>query len=304
MISAILVMSTPILLAALGGLLTELAGVLNIALEGLMLIGAFTAILITEITGSIFLGTLGAAFSAAGMAYLFGFVTLRFKANIFITGLAVNLFAIGITNYLSSLFFGTKGVIRFINFPELFNLAGNNIFVYMGFLLTGLSVWLIYKTVFGLRLRATGLNRSVVQIKGIDSYNIQMKSILISGALSGLGGAALSLNLGAYVPNMTAGRGWIALVAIYLGRKHPVGIFITAIFFAGAVYFSNEAQGIFQVPSDLLLGFPYFITLTAMIIFSILRNRSKAGRKQASCSPMHPKAGRKQASCSPMHPKE
>ncbi len=268
-------MATPILLAALGGLLTELAGVLNIALEGLMLVGAFSAILITELTGSILLGSIGAALSGVILAYLFGFITLRFKANIFITGLAVNLFAIGITNYLSSVIFGTKGVIKFLNFPELFKFLNNNIFVYIGLFLTGLSVWLIYKTVFGLRLRATGLNPKVVQIKGIESYNIQLKSILISGALSGLGGAALSLNLGAYVPNMTAGRGWIALVAIYLGRKHPVGILITAIFFAGAVYFSNEAQGIFQVPSDILLGFPYFLTLIAMIIFSVLKNSSE-----------------------------
>lgn len=285
MISSILVTSTPILLAALGGLLTELAGVLNIALEGLMLIGAFSAVLITEITGSTFLGSIGAALSGAGMAYLFGFITLRFKANIFITGLATNLFATGITNYLSSLFFGTKGVIKFHNFPQLFSIGEANIFVYAGISLTGLLTWVLYKTVFGLRLRATGLNTPVVQIKGIDSYNIQMKSIIISGALCGLGGAALSLNLGAYVPNMIAGRGWIALVAIYLGRKHPAGIFIASIFFAGAVYFSNAAQGIFQIPSDLLLSFPYLITFIAMIIFSVLNNRSKAGRQQIGCSP-------------------
>ena len=282
-------MSTPILLAALGGLLTELAGVLNIALEGLMLIGAFSAVLIAEITGSVLIGSLGAALSGISLAYVFGFITLRFKANIFITGLATNLFAIGITNYLSSIIYGTKGVIRYTDTPNLIKIAGNNLFVYIAFILTALSVWLINKTVFGLRLRATGLSSSVVKIKGIDSYNIQMKSILISGALSGLGGAALSLNLGAYVPNMTAGRGWIALVAIYLGRKHPVGIFVTSIFFAGAVYFSNAAQGIFKIPADILLGFPYLITFIGMIIFSILKSRSKAGHQQVGCSPMHPK---------------
>jgi riboflavin transport system permease protein len=273
LLNSILLMSTPILLAALGGLLTELSGVLNIALEGLMLIGAFSAILITELTGSIFLGSLGAAFSSAAMAYMFGFITLRFKANLFITGLGVNLFALGITNYLSTIIFGSKGVIKFLNFPELFNFANNNVFIYIGLILTGLFVLLIYKTVFGLRLRATGYNASVVQIKGINSYNIQMKSILISGALCGLGGASISLNLGAYIPNMIAGRGWIALVAIFLGRKHPIGILFTSIFFAGAVYFSNDAQGIFQVPADLLLGFPYLITFISMVIFSILKSK-------------------------------
>ena len=275
MINSILDMTTPILLAALGGLFTELAGVLNIALEGLMLIGAFTAVLITEVTGSTLLGSIGAALAGITLAYIFGFITLRFKANIFITGLAANLFAIGITNYLSSIFFGTKGVIRFTGFPLLIKFAGHNFFLYTALLFTLFAIWLINKTVFGLRLRASGYNITVLKIKGVDSYSVQMKSLLISGALSGLGGAALSLKLGAYVPNMTAGRGWIALVAIYLGRKHPLGIFITCLIFAGAEFLSNAAQGMFQIPSDLLLGIPYIITFIVMIIFSILNTKSK-----------------------------
>jgi len=288
LINSILEMSTPILLAALGGLFTELAGVLNIALEGLMLIGAFSAVIITGFTGSTLLGSLGAVLSGGMLAYIFGYLTLKLQANIFITGLAANLFAVGITNYLSSIIFGTKGVIRFTNFPRLIKFSGHNLFLYSGFLFTFLTIWIIYKSVFGLRVRAAGYNMNVLKIKGVNSYKVQMKSILISGALSALGGAALALKLGTYVPNMIAGRGWIALVAIYLGRKHPVGIFITCLIFAGAEYFSNSAQGLFQVSSDLLLGFPYLITLIAMIIFSIL-SRSKAGRKQASCSSMPPK---------------
>ena len=246
-------MTTPILLAALGGLFTELAGVLNIALEGLMLIGAFTAVLITEVTGSTLLGSIGAALAGITLAYIFGFITLRFKANIFITGLAANLFAIGITNYLSSIFFGTKGVIRFTGFPLLIKFAGHNFFLYTALLFTLFAIWLINKTVFGLRLRASGYNITVLKIKGVDSYSVQMKSLLISGALSGLGGAALSLKLGAYVP----------------------GIFITCLIFAGAEFLSNAAQGMFQIPSDLLLGIPYIITFIVMIIFSILNTKSK-----------------------------
>jgi len=278
MISSVLFMSTPILLAAIGGLLTELAGVLNIALEGLMLIGAFSAILITKFTGCMFLGTLGASLAGMSLAYIFGFITLRFKANIFITGLAANLFAVGITNYLSSIIFGTKGVISLLNYSQLLHIAGNNIFTYIGLFITGLSLWIIYKTVFGLRIRASGFDISILKIKGIDSYTIQMKAILISGALSGLGGAVLALNIGAYVPNMIAGRGWIALVVIYLGRKHPVGILIASIFFAATEYISNIAQGFFQIPSDILLGFPYLITFIAMVIYSILNTRLNNGR--------------------------
>lgn len=275
MINSVLEMTTPILLAALGGLFTELAGVLNIALEGLMLVGAFTAVLVTGLTGSTLLGSMGAVLSGTALAYIFGFITLRFQANIFITGLAANLFAIGITNYLSSVIFGTKGVIRFTGFPELIKFAGHDFFLYAGLIFTVFTIWLINKTVFGLRLRASGYNLEVLKIKGVAPYNEQMKNILISGALSGLGGAALSLKLGAYVPNMTAGRGWIALAAIYLGRKHPAGILIICLIFAGADYFSNSAQGMFQVPSDLLLGFPYFITFIGMIIFSIINKKAQ-----------------------------
>ena len=275
MISSILFMSTPILLAALGGLFTELSGVLNIALEGLMLTGAFCAVLVTGISGSIFLGSLAAAIAGTSLAYIFGFITLRFRANIFITGLAVNLFAIGFINYLSEILFNSKGVIRFPNFPNLPAIVGTNIYIYIGILSTVFVILIIYKTIFGLRVRASGYNSEVLKIKGVAPYPIQMKSLLLSGAFSGLGGAALSLNLGAYVPNMTAGRGWIALVAIYLGRKHPIGIFITCLIFAGAEYFSNAAQGALHIPSDLLLGFPYLITLIGMIIFSVLTNRSK-----------------------------
>jgi len=271
MINSILLISTPILLAALGGLFTELSGVLNIALEGLMLTGAFFAILITGVTGSITLGIVAAIISSTGLAYLFGFITLKFKANIFITGLAANLFAMGMINYLSEIIFNTKGVIRFSDNPKLSTIAGSNLFVFAGLLSTAAVAWIIYKTIFGLRVRASGYNSAVLKVKGVNPYSIQIKSILLSGAFSGLGGAALSLNLGVFVPNMTAGRGWIALVAIYLGRKHPLGIFITCLIFAGGEYFSNAAQGFFQIPSDLLLGFPYLITLAGMIIFSILK---------------------------------
>ncbi len=270
----ILNMTTPILLAALGGLFTELGGVLNIALEGLMLAGAFSAILITGLTGSTLLGTMGAAMAGVLLAYIFGFITLRFKANIFITGLGANLFAIGITNYLSSIIFGTKGVIHSPDFPPLPGIGNYSFFLFAALAGTILAMWIINKTVFGLRLRATGYNLSVSIVKGVDSYPIQMKSLLISGALSGLGGAALSLRLGAYIPNMTAGRGWIALVAIYLGRKHPVGIVITCIIFAGAEYFSNAAQGILKIPSDILLAFPYLITFAGMTVFSIIYSKS------------------------------
>ena len=126
--------------------------------------------------------------------------------------------------------------------PDLFIFAGHDFILYTGLIFTEFTIWLINKTVYG---------------------------------LYGPGGAALSLNPGAYVPNMTAGRGWIALVAIYLGRKHPAGIFVTCLIFAGADYFSNTAQGLFHIPFDFLLGFLYIITFIGMIIFSIINTKSE-----------------------------
>ncbi|MFP4563389.1 MAG: ABC transporter permease [Spirochaetia bacterium] len=284
---------TPFLLAAIGGLFTELAGMLNIALEGLMLIGAFFSVVFVAATGSLLLGILLGILAALIMAYIFGAVSLYLKANIFITGLATNLFAAGITVVLAFQFFGNKGVVRFENLPRLPELTvpaiqkipvlgdiffGHNVFVYLSWLVVVLAAIVIYRTPFGLRIRGTGLSPETVTSLGLKPRRYQLYGILISGFTCGLAGALLTLNMGAFVPEITSGRGWIALVAIYLGNKNPYGILVASLVFGFAESISNFAQGAINIPADFILAFPYIITVIAMIGFSIWKYYKKEQR--------------------------
>jgi ABC-type uncharacterized transport system permease subunit len=277
---------TPFLLAATGGLFTELAGMLNIALEGLMLIGAFFSVVFAGLTGSLVLGIFLGVASAVLAAALFAGVTLNLKANVFIAGLATNLLASGLTIVLAFQLFGNKGVVRFeiaklpsLTIPALARvpilgdlLIGHNILVYFSWLIVVLAALAIYRTPFGLRIRGTGLNAATITSLGLKPRRYQMAGILISGFTCGLAGAVLTLKLSAFVPNITSGRGWIALVAIYLGNKTPWGIVIASFIFGFAESLSNFAQGAINIPADFILAFPYLITVLAMIVYSIWRH--------------------------------
>jgi len=294
MMTAIAGIMAPFLIAALGGLFTERAGVLNIALEGQMLIGAFAAAAVTGSSGSI-LGGLAAAVAVSGLtAYLYAALTLRLKANIFITGLAVNLFAAGAANVASQIFFHTKGVVRFDSFPALakFSLpllsrlpfigqlfTQQSLFVYLSWLLVPLSAWLLYRTPFGLHVRAAGFNETALYARGISGQRVRELSVAISGVACGLAGAFLAFNLGAYVPNISSGRGWIALVAIFLGYKRPGGILLVSFLFAAAELVAQNAQGAANLPASLLLAFPFFITFVGMVLFSIISGTLSRIRK-------------------------
>ena len=279
---------TPFLLAAIGGLFTELAGMLNIALEGLILTGAFFSVVFAAATGSLFLGILLGVLCSMLLSLLFGAVTLYLRANVFITGLATNLFASGFTIVLAFQLFKTKGVIQFANIPHLPVLTvpetlqripvlgdvlfGHNVIVYLTWALVALSALVIYRTPFGLRIRGTGANPEAILSLGLDPRRYRLAGILISGLTCGLAGAMLTLQLAAFVPEISAGRGWIALVAIYLGNRSPLGIVAASFVFGLAESFSNYAQGAMRVPVDFILALPYVITVVAMILYSIWRH--------------------------------
>ena len=292
--SAVRIMA-PILLAATGGLFTELAGMLNIALEGLMLIGAFFSAIFAAATGSLLLGIVLGIGASILAAYIFGFISLNLRANIFITGLATNLFAEGITMVLAFELFNNKGTIYFDNLAKLPVLSiswlqripvlgdilvGHNVLVYVSWFMVILAAIVIYKTPFGLRVRGTGSNPGAVQAMGLSPKRYRMYAILISGFTCGLAGAILSLQLGAYVPGVSAGRGWIALVAIYLGNRNPLGIVIACLVFGFADSLSNYAQGAINIPADFVRAFPYLITVGAMIAYSIARHYRTRGSER------------------------
>ncbi len=268
MIAHIINSAAPLLLAAMGGLLTEQAGVLNIALEGMMLGGAFIAILIAGAGGSLPLILLAAAFNGLLWGALFNLTAFRLKGNLFICGLGINILIPAISASLTKMLYGNLGIIRSEK-PVLIPRSGPlDFFTLMAIACALALVLYLYKTFPGLALRACGEKPALLKARGIPVVRVQKKSILMSGVLASLGGAALSLRLGVYVPGMSAGRGWMALVAIYLGFRRIPGIFPACLFFAAAEWGAHRAQGLWGIPPGLILSFPYFLTLGGLWFIS------------------------------------
>jgi len=258
----------PLLFAAAGGLFPALAGTLNIALEGLLLAGAFSSLAVYHITGSIAAAITSAVITSIALSALHAFAVFKLRANLFISALAVNLLSSGLCVVVSDKLFHTRGVIVSENATGL-----QNLYIIAGIIMLAV-VWIaIYKTPFGYRLRACEKESEALISLGVRPQAYQTAGLLISGLFCGIGGSFLSLNLGAYVPGMSAGKGWIALAVIFLGGRNPLGVLAAALLFSIAEVFSNYAQGIMSIPADFLLAFPYIAALTAMIVISIFPRR-------------------------------
>lgn len=270
MIGKTLIYMIPLLIAAMGGLFTELAGVLNIALEGLILTGAFTAILVTDMTGSLFWGISAALISSTVVALIFSFTSLHLKGNIFVTGLAINLLVPSLISIISKSLYGTRGSIRLADVSISINVPGALIIIIS---LTALSYIVLKHTPFGLYVRTSGTDPDFLRSRAVSPEKIQTLVIALSGAACGLAGALISLKLGVFIPGISAGKGWIALVAVYLGYKKPLPVLIACFLFALAEAFSDTAQGIIEIPATIILSFPYLITVFGLVLFSIFRKR-------------------------------
>jgi simple sugar transport system permease protein len=272
---------TPLLFAGLGGLFTELSGMLNIALEGLLLAGAFAAAVGAYYTGSLALGFIAGVLSSALLSCLLGLVILKLRSNVFIAGLAVNLLAGGLSVVLSFHLFGKRGVVNLPDLPPLPTLRLGSIplvsdlvsdhspYVYASLLALALSWVILYHSPFGFRLRCCGGHADALVSLGLNPDHYRFAAYLISGLCCGAGGSFLSLRLGAFVPNISAGKGWIALVVIFLGNRKPLGLLGAAFVFGLAEAFSNYAQGIFHAGTDFILAIPNIFTLLVMIGLSI-----------------------------------
>jgi len=260
---------TPVFFAAAGGLLPALAGTLNIALEGLLLAGAFSSLVVYKFTGSALAAIISAIITATALSALHAFAAFKLRANLFISGLAINLFSSGLCVVLSDKIFKTRGVVASTSIPGLLIW-----YIILGLFLLAIFTIVIYKTPYGYRLRACEKNSDALVSLGITPEFYQITALLISGVLCGIGGSYLSLNLGAFVPEMSAGKGWIALAVIFLGMRRPLGILAAAFVFALAESISNHAQGSLEVPADFILVFPYICAFFALIIISIFpKNR-------------------------------
>jgi simple sugar transport system permease protein len=272
--------AAPLALAALGGLATEAAGSLSIALEGYMLVGAFAAAACGQATGSLGLGMAAGTFAGMLLSCLVAAAHRRLRADAFVAGLAANILAPGIVSVISQAAYGTKGVlaadsIRSSPLVILALLAGSSLVLAL----------LLSRSVFGLRLRASGEGDEVAKAAGIAGESYRFAAHLIAGASSGLAGASLAAGIGAYVPGMSTGRGWIALVAVFLGARRPGGVAMACLLFGLLFALSNLAQA-FAAPGpassiaanggELLQALPYIATALSLIAWKIVERRRKA----------------------------
>lgn len=282
-------MATPIALVALGGVFTHRAGVLNIAMEGMMLMGAFAGVIASYLTGSILAAILAAVVVAVLFSLILSFFGVTLKGNLIVTGLAVNILALGTTSYILQVVFNRRGVfsdkaivgINPIHIPgiDVIPIVGpvlndHTPLVYFSFIALILVSLIIYKTKYGIYVRTVGENVEAARSVGIKVNLIQYSSLIISGVFCGLAGVSLSLeNLSMFVENMTNGRGFIALAAIFCGKGTPVGAFIFSLLFGLADAVQMRLQS-FNIPGAFVQMIPFIFIIVVLTVVAIYKNRN------------------------------
>ncbi|OMF31731.1 sugar ABC transporter permease [Paenibacillus sp. FSL H8-0548] len=275
-------MVTPILLAALGGAICARVGLFNVGLEGLILIGAFSAIVGNHFTGNVFAAVLFAILCTLIFSMIFSFMSIHLKANVIVVGIALNFLALGLTTFSLRAVFDVKGayynkdmvglpkwdVPILKDIPWLGEiLSGHSPLVYLSFVLVIALQLFFFKTVTGFRLLASGENPTAAKSLGIKVSRIQYGAVLMCGALCGLAGAQLSLgNVTMFTEGMTSGRGFIALVATMLGQSNPIGVAGSSLLFGFMDALSIRLQG-FALPTHFTMMLPYIVTIAAMLFF-------------------------------------
>ena len=275
-------MATPIALSAIGEVYNERSGVLNVGIEGTMLIGAFAGVIGSAYSQNAFVGVLSAALASLLTALIYGVIVITLKANQIVAGFALNIAALGITDFLYRVIFGIRSLpvqvpgVNLWEVPVLSRipiigpiLFQNNSIVYFTYLLVPVAYFILFHTTIGLRIRSVGENPRAADMVGINVVFWRYSTTLFSGILCGIAGAALSLaNVNTFVAGMTAGRGFIALAAVIFGRWNPVGATLAALLFgaAQALALRLQAFGI-GIPSQFLIMLPYVLSLLGIIIF-------------------------------------
>lgn len=278
--------ATPIILVALGAVVCERSGVVNLGLEGTMLIAALFGVLGSHFGKGLLPGFFLGTGSALMISMIFAFFHLVLKANNVLCGTAINTLASGLTVFVLQMITGEKGTsasIKSYSYPEIHIpflkdipilgqiLSGHNLLTYLAVLLLFVVMFLLFKTPLGLRIRAVGENPSAAASVGIPVVRIRFIAICICGVFAGLGGMYLSM---AYLPifarDMTAGRGFISLAACAMGRANPIGVFASALVFAFFDGLSNILQ-VLRIPAEFVQMMPYAATILGLTIYSIQR---------------------------------
>jgi simple sugar transport system permease protein len=283
-------MAIPLTLAGLGETVSERSGIINIGVEAIMLSGAFFSFLTVFATGNLALGIVAGMAGGAAISMIHGLLSLKCRADQTIAGLALNFLALGLTNFLFLRSFGRTTtlpsitVVKPIPIPLLSRipLAGPVLFELdiFGYLCLGAVILLcvlFYKTEWGVSLHAVGEHPRAADTAGLRVERIRFMACLANGILGGLGGAYLTTaKLGFFIENVTAGKGYIALVTVILGRRNPAGVFLAALIIgaAEALQFRLQTSGV-NIPSQVFTMFPYLMTVVALL-FSIGRSRNPA----------------------------
>jgi len=269
-IESLLTLSAPLLLAALGGLFSERAGILNISLEGLMLVSAYGALHGAALSGSPLIGLSAGLLASMILTVIFGLSSLVLKNDPFVSGLGINLLAYPLVKTLSRISYGTEGTVR----PESVPSFGTLFFPVLALILTAATYIFFEKTNPGRMIRMSGGNENRLREKGRRPERVKWLSLLLGSILAGFSGAALSLPLGAFVPGISAGKGWIALVAVYLGGSRPLGILPAVVLFSLFDLWAMNLQQYDRIPSDIVLAIPYFLTLILALSYRIVKKRA------------------------------
>lgn len=286
-----LAFSTPLILAAIGGTISERSGVVNVAMEGMMLIACFFSAYTADKTASMLhfspgvaamAGVVGAIVSGSLLAWLHAWASIRFQANQVVSGMAINLLALGLTSYLYYTLYGSQGTpsnlagIPNVNIPVLGGISflslGSILFqqnpiTYLAFLTVIVAYYFLFRTTLGLRIRSVGEHPRAADTAGINVQRLRYLAVTLSGALSGLAGAYLALNgpHGLFTDNMTGGRGFIALAAMIVGKWTPFGAMGACLLFgfgqALAISLSGLTLGSYEVSQYLLNMLPYVVTI-------------------------------------------
>jgi general nucleoside transport system permease protein len=259
----IITAATPLLIAAIGELVAERSGVLNLGVEGMMVMGAVAGFAVALLTGSTLLGIAAAMFAGIAMSLLFGFLTLTLVANQVASGLALTLLGLGLSGLIGQTFVGQPG----IKLPTLFGIDG---LVPFALFLTAAVSYVLFKTKLGLVIRAVGNSHQSAHALGYHVIALRYLCVMFGGACAGLAGAYLSLAYSnQWIENMSAGRGWIALALVVFASWRPFRTLVGAYLF-GAVSilgFVVQAMGL-GIPSQLLSALPYLVTIAALVIIS------------------------------------
>jgi len=276
--AAALRMATPIAFASLGGIFSERVGIINIGLEGIMLMSAFSGVAVSYFTSNPWLGVLAAIIVGGLLGLFHAVLTVKFVGNHIVSGTGINIFAMGFTAYMSQILWGSRGASESVrglkavsiplvrDIPVVGGVIGSHTpLVYLLLVLTVISHVVLFKTPFGLRIRAVGEHPAAADTAGVDVFRIKYLCVMVSGMLAGLGGAFLSLgHLNLFAWGMTGGRGFIAMAAMIFGKWMPFGAFGASVLFGFADALQMRLQALGLLPPQIILTIPYVLTVAVL----------------------------------------